>query len=151
MKILIDSREQRPFNFSRYDIETEVRTLSIGDYSLPGFEDKISIERKTINDLIGCLKGKGRNRFERKLAKARHYELFTVLCEFNLSDLTNGNYKSQMKPHSTLQSVLAFQVRYGVPFTFCGSRSAAEYTCYWLLQKYLREIGERYKQVVKAA
>ena len=151
MKILIDTREQTPYSFKKYECETEVATLPTGDYSLPGFEDKISIERKTINDLVGCLKGKERDRFERELAKARHYELFTVLCEFNLSDIAGGKYQSDMKPHSALQSILAFQVRYNIPFMFCGSRDSGEYVCYWLLQKYIREIKERYSLSLKAA
>lgn len=137
-----------PYRFNKYNAKTETVALPVGDYTLPGFQDKISVERKTINDIIGCLKGNGRSRFERELARARHYEFFTILCEFSLSDLTNGKYQSQMKPHSALQSLLTFQVRYGVSFMFCGSRNSAEYTCYWLLQKFLREIGERYKKAV---
>ncbi len=147
--IWVDNREQTPYRFMKYDAKTEKIALPTGDYSLPGFQDKIAIERKTINDLIACLKGNGRNRFERELARARRYEMFTVLCEFNLSDLVSGKYQSNMKPHSALQSILAFQVRYGTPFMFCETRSMAEYTCYWLLQKYLYEIEKRYKLATK--
>ena len=52
MKILIDTREQRPYKF---DIDTVTGTLTTGDYSICGLENYISIERKTIDDLIGCL------------------------------------------------------------------------------------------------
>jgi ERCC4-type nuclease len=81
MKIIVDSREQLPFGFSRYDVETEVKGLPVGDYSIPGFEDKAAVERKSIEDLVGCLKNRGRDRFERVLAKTRPYELFSVVCE----------------------------------------------------------------------
>jgi ERCC4-type nuclease len=64
MKILIDTREQRPFNFASYGVDVETASLPCGDYSLPG----------------------------------------------------------------ALQSIIAFQVRYRVPFLWCGSRTAAEYT-----------------------
>ena len=151
MKILTDSREQLPFSFSKYDAEIEIRGLPVGDYSLPGFEDKIAIERKTINDLVGCLKNKERGRFERELAKAKHYEMFAVVCEATWRDLIQGNYRSEMKPESVCQSVLTFQVRYGTPFIWAGSRSEAEYITFSLLQKYTKELKERYDLSLKAA
>lgn len=143
--ILIDSREQAPYSFKKYEAMTEVMALPIGDYSLPGFQDKVAIERKTINDLVGCLKNKERGRFERELAKAKYYELFAVVCESAWRDLVKGNYRSEMKPQSVCQSVLTFQVRYGTPFIWAESRSGAEYITYSLLQKYTREITERFK------
>jgi len=54
-----------------------------------------------------------------------------------------------VKPHSALQSLIAFQVRYGVPFMWCDNRAGAEYITYGLLSKYLREIGEQYKLAMK--
>ncbi len=145
MKILIDSREQLPFNFSRYDVETEIRGLPIGDYSIHGFIDKVAIERKSINDLVGCLKNKERDRFERELSKAKYFEMFAVVCEAAWRDIVKGNYRSEMRPQSVCQSVLTFQVRYRTPFIWAGSRTEAEYITYSLLQKYAREIAERFK------
>ena len=52
MKILIDSRERLPVDFNRYDTETEIRGLPVGDYSIPGFIDKTAVERKSIDDFI---------------------------------------------------------------------------------------------------
>ena len=66
MKIVVDSREQSPYSFN--GIETEVKALPVGDYSISGLEDYISIERKEINDLINCL-CQDRARFERELLK----------------------------------------------------------------------------------
>ncbi len=145
MKIIIDTREQLPFTFDRYEVETEVNGLPIGDYSVPGFADKVAVERKSLEDIIGCLKDKGRDRFEKELSKAQPYELFAVVCEASWKDLAQGNYRSEMKPQAVCQSVITFQVRYGVPFIWAGSRAAAEYITYSLLQKYAREIDERYK------
>lgn len=149
MKILIDSREQRPFEFASFNVAPETAALPCGDYSLPGFVDRVAVERKSLDDLIGCLKGKDRDRFERELARGGHYELFAVVVESSLADVSRGRYKSEMKPHSALQSIIAFQVRYRVPFLWCGSRKAAEYVTHGLLCKYLREITERYKLATK--
>lgn len=151
MRILIDTREQQPFSFTRYEVATEPATLPVGDYSLPGFEDRGAVERKSLNDLVGCLMGKDRDRdrFERELARGRHYDLFAMVVEANLADVSQGRYRSDMKPQAALQSIIAFQVRYRLSIVWAGSREGAEYMTYSLLAKYLREIGERYKQAVK--
>jgi DNA excision repair protein ERCC-4 len=81
MKILIDTREQAPFIFMDYEVEPVLATLPVGDYSLPGFEDRVSIERKSLNDLIGCLMNSILERFDRELARRRHQELFAVVGE----------------------------------------------------------------------
>ena len=117
---------------------------------MPGFEDRAAIERKTLNDLIGCLMGKDRTRFERELTKGRAHDLFAVVVEAALSDVSQGKYKSEMNPHAALQSIIAFQVRYRIPLVWAGNRTGGEYYTYWLLSKYLREIGERYKLAIKS-
>jgi len=149
VKLLVDTREQLAYSFERFDsVTTEVVGLPVGDYSLSGFEDRISIERKTLEDLASCL-GKGRKRFERELSKSRPYELFVVIVEANMEAIKLGQYRSQINPHSAMHSIVAFQVRYGTPFIWAGSREGGEYITFSLLQKYLREIGERYKQASK--
>jgi ERCC4-type nuclease len=149
MKILVDNREQQPFTFAGYEAAPEPATLPVGDYSLPGFEDRAAIERKSLEDLIACLMGSNRERFERELARGRHYELFYVMIEASLEDVSKGKYRSAMKPHSALQSIISFQVRYRVPFMWAGSRKAAEYYTFWTLAKYLRELEERLKIATK--
>jgi DNA excision repair protein ERCC-4 len=149
LKILIDSREQAPFTFQGYEVETETASLPVGDYSLPGFEDRAAIERKSLNDLIACLMGKDRERFKRELTKGRFYDLFVVVVEASLADVSQGRYRSEMKPQAALQSLITYQVRYRTPFVWAGNRAGAEYITHGLLAKYLREIGERYRQAVK--
>ena len=138
MRIVIDSREREPYEFKGKDCETVTGTLMTGDYSLFSMETLVSVERKSLDDLIMCLTTE-RGRFEKELARSRGYEYFTVLIEANLHDLANGNYRSKMLPHSALQSVFAMMQRYRVPFLFAGNRKGAEYSCFWLLEKFLRE------------
>lgn len=150
MKIVIDTREQAPFGFSGLEVDLERGTLPTGDYSLPGFTDRVAIERKSLEDLVGCLMGSNRDRFERELARGRAYELFAVVCEGSWQDLSAGTYRSEMRPKAVLQSVFAFMVRYQVNFILAGSRAAAEYITFSLLAKYMREIEERFKEASKA-
>lgn len=149
MKLLVDTREQKPFAFERFQVEVERATLPAGDYSLPGFEDRVAIERKELNDLIGCLTS-GRDRFERELSKLRFYDLAAVVVEASLEDVSKGRYRSEMKPHAALQSIFSFCVQYRVPFVWAGNRAGAEYATFSLLEKYLAEIEKRFRAVSKA-
>jgi len=149
LRILIDSREQLPFSFAGYDVTPEVVGLPVGDYSLPGFQDRVAIERKSLEDLVGCLMGDNRARFERELSKGRHYDLFAVVVEASLADVSNGRYRSEMKAQAALQSIITFQVRYRT-FVWAGNRAGAEYMTFSLLSKYLRELTERFKLAAKS-
>jgi DNA excision repair protein ERCC-4 len=150
MKILVDSREQVPFNFKRFGVEVIQATLPVGDYSLVGFEEKVGIERKGLDDLVACLMGDNRDRFQRELQKGKYMDCFVVVVEGLFSDLANGRYRSQMNPAAALQSVLTFQVRYRTHFLFAGTRDWAEYATCSLLTKYLHEIEARFNQATRA-
>ncbi len=150
MKILVDSREQHPFPFQgeHYkDVQIERATLPTGDYSLAGLTDMVAIERKSIDDLVGCLT-RERERFERELARARGLELFCVVVEASWEELSRGQFRSKMTAKSACQSVIAMQAR-GTPFFFAGSRPAAEYFSYSLLQKYLAGAKRKFQDILK--
>jgi DNA excision repair protein ERCC-4 len=149
LKILTDTREQLPYLFEKYPVKNEPAALAVGDYSLAGFQDRIAIERKSLNDLIGCLTGSNRTRFEKELARAGSFERFAVIIESDIQDISAGRYTSNMKPHAALQSITAFFIRYGIPFLFCGNRDGAEYITYSILQKYYYEIEKRFKIIQK--
>jgi len=138
MRLIIDTREQAPYGFATYDVDIERGTLPTGDYSLAGFEDRVAIERKAMDDLIACL-SHGRERFERELARGAKMPLFFVVVEASLEDIARGRYRSGMRPHAALQSLMTFMVRYHTLFVFAGSRAGAEYTTFWLLSKFQRE------------
>ena len=151
MTILVDSREQKPFTFEheRYDVQIQPGTLTVGDYSLCGLEDKVAVERKEIGDLVQCL-GRERARFKRELLRGAALDAFAVVVEGSWSDLANGNFRSQLNPHAACQSVLAFMARYRVPFLFAGSRPAAEYVTWGFLRQYLEGARKRWASIVKA-
>ena len=145
LTIKIDSREQQPYEFEN---PSEVGTLSCGDYSIMGLENYIAIERKELNDLIGCLTN-GRERFEKELYKARALDYFALVIESSLSDLASGHYRSQMGPKSAVQSLLAFSVRYRLPVWFCESREYAQRITESLLLKYCREVEKKFSHLQK--
>ena len=149
--IIVDTREQRPYRLEGYDdVTITTGTIPTGDYSIVGFEDRVAVERKSLPDLVGCLIGEQRKRFERELARARHLEFFAVVVEANLADVLAGRYVSKMVPAAVLQSVIAFMVRYGHSFILAQDRAGGELVTHGLLTKWAREITTRAKALEKA-
>lgn len=145
--IIQDTREQCAYDFAKYpDVVCEVGALETGDYSLPGFTDRIAIERKTIDDLVGCL-SQDRERFQKEMARARNFEHFAVIIEASLPPIMAGRYHSRMNSNSVLQSIAAFSIRYRVPFLFCGDRPGGEAMTYSLLSKFAYEIKKRFERL----
>ena len=138
LRIVVDSREQAPFAFSGLPVEVTVGTLEAGDYSVRGFERKVAVERKELGDLIGCLSVE-RERFERELARLRGYDCAAVVVEASSDDLRAGRYRSKLDAGAAWQSVLAFSMRYRVPFIFCQDREDAEAVTFNLLRHYHRD------------
>ena len=138
--IIQDTREQRPFSFDGYDVEVQLGALRTGDYSVPGYEDRIAVERKSLDDLIGSITI-GRARFERELTRGSAMELFQVAIEASFDDIRYHRYKSAMTPKSAIASILAFQARYRIPFCFYGSRQGSEYGTVNTLRLWLKDQG----------
>lgn len=152
MRIIIDTREQAPFDFKHEKYAgaiIESGSLDTGDYSLAGLIDRVAVERKSLPDLVACL-GRERERFERELQRAAALDAFAVVIEAAWSELAGGQYRSQLNPHAACQSVVAFMGRYRIPFVFAGSRSGAEYVCWSFLRQYLESARKRFKTIVKA-
>lgn len=150
MIVVCDSREQKPLDFTRWpDVNVVPGTLNVGDYSLCGLETICAVERKSADDLVSSL-SHGRERFERELVRARGYELFVIVAECSLDDVAKHRYTSKMNPHSVLQSLFAYQCRYGVCTIWAGNRDGAAYVTYSLLQKFLHEREEALKAVLRA-
>ena len=138
LRIVVDSREQSPFIFNGYPVEASVGALEAGDYSVAGFERRVAVERKELQDLVGCL-GADRQRFERELARLRGYDCAAVIVEEPMSALRQGRYRGHLNPDSAWQSVLAFSMRYRMPFIFCADRADAEAVTFDLLRHYARD------------
>lgn len=137
MTVVIDSREQCPWLFHGYGVETVREGLPSGDYSVEGYQDRIALERKSLDDLVGSFSA-GRDRFEREMVRLSALEFSAVIVEASAEDVVRHRYKSRMHPNAVLQTCFSWTVRHGIPFLFCGSRRHAEYVCHGLLQKFVR-------------
>lgn len=144
IRILIDTREQKPFfevapylSTGEY-ITTEYRKLDAGDYSAEGLEDILAIERKsTTGELYGNLAKKTmKERFYRELDKLEQIQKAIILCEFPEENIysfprDSGIPKSKQKyirGGSKFFRKLLHEItdNYNIEFVFCADKVEAE-------------------------
>ena len=143
--IIIDSREQAPFLFDTVADPapaTVTTGLKTGDYSLQGFEDQITIERKSMVDLFGSC-GKGRARFEREFKRMQGFKFAGLVIEAQWKDIyTKRPSRSQMDPKIILRTIIAWTERYGVHCWACPGKRFAEKVTYLMLDRFYRDFGD---------
>jgi ERCC4-type nuclease len=93
-KVLIDSREQRGWQFdqSEYCTGSVIINLASGDYSLENLQDRFSIERKgSTSEFSSNITEK---RFERELDRLDKFDHSFIICEFGMNDIFSFPYNS---------------------------------------------------------
>lgn len=124
MKIITDSREQLSLDFSKFrDVESVRTKLDAGDYSVVGYENLISFERKSVQDLVGTLVG-GHQRFLRELERMKNYKEKYILIEHSPAILYSYCVKHgwENKFNTIIQSLLAYAYHYQCRVRFCKDR-----------------------------
>lgn len=142
-KVVIDTREQKPYNFKKCgNIDCCIsRKLDHGDYQIDGLSNLITIERKkSIDELILNLT-KHRKRFIAELERMQDTKHKFVVVEDHWSSIWDPSF-SRASPSSILGSIIAFEIRYGVHFMFCGNRRFAMRVVRQLLTKAYKEFHE---------
>lgn len=121
MKFVVDTREKDPWDIG---VECVRKKLDSGDYSILTLEDRVAIERKSLDDLVQSVIHE-RTRFFDELERLTQYEYAYVVVEGSLRDLILGNYRSHAHPNSVLGSMLSVIVDYRIPVYLCSDRQAA--------------------------
>lgn len=86
MKIIVDTREKvGKFKFNSFEVETISRCLKTGDYSLVGYEDKITIDRKFSTGELQMCFGIGWKRFKKELERMVSFDEAYIMCTFPYS------------------------------------------------------------------
>lgn len=122
-RIVIDSREQRPYDFGGDDFAIR-KALPSGDYSLEGLEERFAIERKSLQDWVNTVVH-GKERFAKELERLQSYDYACVVVEATLEDILSGNYRSKIAPDALLGKTCGIMVGYGIPVLFAGDRPHA--------------------------
>ncbi len=120
--------------------------LPTGDYSVRGMESLMSLERKTLNDIIICLT-QGRKRFFRMCERLAEFKHKTILIEASYETIKSpyADLPTDAHPNGISGSLDAIEAKWGIPIIYTSKlRALAEeraaswlskhYT-YWYLEK----------------
>jgi hypothetical protein len=118
---IIDTREQCPLELSPLRV---VRgTLDTGDYSIAGLEHVVSLEWKSLADLLACV-GQERERFDREVQRLLAYPVRALLVEATWDEIEIGDLRPQVTAAAALGSVLGW-IAAGLPVVMCGDHARA--------------------------
>ncbi len=118
---VIDSREQRPLDLSPLAVTTG--TLTTGDYSVRHLEHVISIERKSLNDLLKCV-GTDRDRFGREVERLLAFPVRGLVVEATWPEIEKGEWRGKIKPAAVLGSLFGWMAQ-GLPVMLFGDHERA--------------------------
>ena len=141
LTVIVDTREQKPFNFIEVGMKMKVGTLKHADYSIEGMARYIAIERKSPEDFVACMTTQ-RERFETELLALRGYRYRAIIVEAELDAMLDDLWandsrnpkrregssfglRSRMKWESAEGTVAAWTIRY-CPIVFRRNRAVAE-------------------------
>ena len=141
--IVIDTREQTPLPFSR--LPTIRDGLYTADYSVAGMDSEFGVERKSIDDLVGCCCGSSRDRFMHELQRLRGFRFARLLIVGRESDVIAHRYRSRIKPAAVLGTVAAIQARF-VPAVWIASAADAgavvEEWAWWAAREHIEIVND---------
>lgn len=120
---IVDTREQRPWDLESLGLSFVNAGLNTGDYSIKGYENSLTIERKSLDDIVGCC-GKSRERFEKELHRMLKFTARAVVIEAPWVALEAGRWRSRIKPQSVTGSIIGW-MQWGIPFFFASSEQEA--------------------------
>lgn len=149
--VIVDTREQLPYTFDGLGlaVPTVVRGLHSGDYSIDGMDDRIAIERKSLDDLYGSTTW-GRDRFEREVGRLSELPGFAaVVIEADWREIVapqsyRPGWENRTFPCSVVGTINAWSIRYPrVHWLACGDRRGAEIRTFQILQTAWKEWQKR--------
>lgn len=133
LTIIEDTREQTPLTDWPDRIAVESRDLHTGDYSIAGWENCFTIERKSLTDFAGTLicgyeseSEKPKKRFNRELERMRHFDIAAVLVTATPEEVLDFHHHCGMDAGGALwHFALSVFATYGIPVFFIGSPANA--------------------------
>jgi len=133
LTLIVDTRESDPLFASTKNLSIVRKKLDVGDYSIAGLENLITVERKKQNDFENCLTNH-RERFEKELLRGKNYICKAILIEgISFNDLLIDSI-NDVKFRVVLNSIISFMAR-GWNFFFAVDRVMAKYFVLYFLRK----------------
>ncbi len=122
MTVVADNKEGLPYDLA--PLRQVNGTLTTGDYSLVGLENYVSVERKSLADLLGCI-GQNRERFDREMQRILAYPQRLLLIESSWAEIEAGAWRPQVTIEAVVGSILSWQ-RMTIPVELAGNRERAQ-------------------------
>jgi ERCC4-type nuclease len=126
--VLVDTREQNPFDFSRFDgwfAGVEKKALKLGDYSIAQLEDSCVVERKDLPDLVHSFIAE-RPAFVNRLRLMSAYPQRLLVITAALSTVKSSYAFSDVNPNRIMQSLIAALAGWNVPFVCTETHELGE-------------------------
>jgi len=126
--VLVDTREQNPFNFSRFKgwfAGIEERALPLGDYSVAGLEDVCVVERKDLSDLVHSCTVE-RTAFINRLRLMAQYPHKLLVVTSTLSQVKSRYAHASVDPNRITQFLVATLAGLRVPFVCSETHELGE-------------------------
>lgn len=138
--IVVDTAEQRPWTFQPERFTVERRSLDTGDYSIAGFESLITIERKSLGDLVSTVINDW-IRFRKELVRMSGFDFAAIVVEANVEQVMSKQYESEANPASVMGKCAAIYFDHGIPVYFWGLRPVCEPLVWQWLEIAAKKIG----------
>lgn len=131
--IIEDTREQTPLTDWPDGVKIENHGLDTGDYSIKGWENCFTIERKSLADFAGTMLNgyqgntqKPRLRFNNELERMRHFDLAAVIVTATPFELMTFKHHCGMDAHEALWNFgLSVYATYRIPVFYLGDEQTA--------------------------
>ena len=124
-RIVVDTRERKPYFEDLGDEDVIHKKLDTGDYSIEGFENLVAVERKSLNDLIRSI-SVDRDRFLNEIIRGNDLAGFIVVIESTRGHVGSGNYYSKMHPNAIFGTLSAWEANNDVQFVWATNRDGGE-------------------------
>jgi ERCC4-type nuclease len=127
-RVLVDTREQNPFDFSRFDgwfSGVEKKALALGDYSVAGMEESCVVERKDLADLVHSFTAE-RAVFVSRLRRMSSCPQRLLVVTSPLSTVKSPYPFSKANPNRIMQSLIAILAGWNVPFVCTETHELGE-------------------------
>lgn len=137
--VAVDTREQKPFDLLGFAVMR--KTLTTGDYSIVGYEDRVAVERKSYDDAWGSMSG-GRARFERCVERLSRIERPAIVIEASITRLAEQHpLVERVGPASVVGGFISYAAHYRIPVFFADDRVRAERVTLRFLASFWKHLG----------
>lgn len=140
LPVVIDTREKLPFAFPGDRFAPVRRTLTTGDYSLLGFEDRICIERKNLGDCVQTVIHDA-IRFRKQLTRMAGFDVAAIVVEADAADVWERRYDTAAEPAAVFGRLNGYFLDHGVPTFFWGRRAVCEPLVWGFLELTAKKLG----------